>query len=91
MTPVARIEWLNAVMRDGNLPRNAAVVAGVLATYCRSESSIARPGNDRIAKESGTVTRTVIRMLARLEAGGYVRQTPRRRGADMPLNGAWKQ
>lgn len=65
--------WLQAILEDQALPRNAIRVAAAIAKFLNAKSSSCWPSVATLAGIARFVDRTIQRLLSALEAAGYLR------------------
>lgn len=72
MTPLDRVLWVGAVMRDHGLSEATLRVAGVLPEFINGKLGTARPGLDFLASQCGLHRSTTARALASLVLAGHL-------------------
>ena len=70
--PVDRFEW-ERLIRERELPSAQKLVGYALGTYVNGDGTNAHPGIEGLVKATGLHRATVLRALAGLEEGGYIR------------------
>lgn len=77
-----RDRWMEMVLGKSWLAENYRIIGVRLALYANFDEQFARPSIDRIAKDTGTSKRTVIRAIAALEDAGLLEIKRRKRGVN---------
>jgi len=61
----------NCILRDSKLSSNAKIVYSMLLSYAWNNNNVF-PGQERLAKDTGTSTRTIIRTIKELSEAEYL-------------------
>lgn len=77
-----RRDWIRTVIADGELESNYRLIAVAIAMRMNHRSEESYPGTKRIAEDTATSLRTVIRAINKLEGEGYLKVTHRKRGVN---------
>jgi hypothetical protein len=77
-----RDRWMELVLGKGWLPENYRIIGVRLALYANFDEQFARPAIERVAKDTATSTRTVIRAIDALEKAKLLRVERRKRGVN---------
>lgn len=72
MTPLDRLEWLQAIAGDRSIPHPSLRVAVALCGYLGREGDSVYPGIDNLAADCALHRATVVRMLEALRRAGHI-------------------
>lgn len=75
MTSDFKFQWLRAALSDADLSWSARAIGARLFDYASGDGSKVYPGNERLANDLSTTTRTIERGMSALRDAGWIERT----------------